>query len=91
MNRKLCTFRQRQFEILSEYLRRFKNTVDQINEKNGNIGFSSAMIDAELTDHVPLLKTETTTMEQYEQTGSTAKEKYLTVAFLSGSAEHHHA
>ena len=47
MNRKLCTFRQRRLETLSEYLERFKNTVDKVNESNGTIGFSPTMVGAE--------------------------------------------
>ena len=88
MNRKLCTFRQKRFETLSEYLERFKNTVDQVNENNGTIGFSPAMVGAKLADNVPPLNTDTATMHQYKQVVTTAKEKYLAVAFLSGSAEH---
>ena len=90
MNRKLCTFRKRRFETLSEYLERFKNTVDQVNENNGTIGFSPAIVNVELANYVPPLNTDTVTMEQYEQAVTGAKEKYLAIAFLSGSAEHQH-
>ena len=90
MNRKLCTFRQRRFESLSEYLKRFKNTIDQVNENNGAIWFSPEMVNTELAKQYPPLDTDTATMEQYEQAVTSAKEKYLAVTFLSGSAEHHH-
>ena len=49
------------------------------------------MVNTELDRYDPPLDTDTATLEKYQQAVTAAKEKYLTVAFLSGSAEHHHA
>ena len=75
MNRKLCNFRQRRLETLSEYLERLKNMVDQVNENNGTIGFSPAMVDSELTDQDPPLDTDTAPIQKYEHVVNIAKKK----------------
>ena len=64
--------------------------VDQVNENNGTIGFSPVMVNTELANHDPPLDTDAADIQQCEQAVTSAKEKYLAVAFLSGSAEHHH-
>ena len=85
MARAFTTLRQSPNQTTSDYLERFKDQVDLIDECGGTIGFSQSMITSNLQKMNPPVDAITSTPEQYEKAVEAAKQQYLAVAFLSGA------
>ena len=69
----------------SQYLERFSNHVETIEACGVPIGYSVAMVEAELAELNPPKDIASSTPDEYNEAIQGAKDKYLAAAFIAGA------
>ena len=75
MGKTLYTMQQSHNQTTSDYLERFKDQVDIIDECGGSIGLSQAMITSLLAQEDPPVDVATASTEQYSKAVEEAKQQ----------------
>ena len=76
-NKRLTNIRQKRSEIISEYLERLQNLVEQVETNKGTVGFTPVMIDIELAKLQPPRDTDNASVDEYAEAVTAAKKGTL--------------
>ena len=85
MHVKFALLRQGRTLTNSQYLEKFSNTVETMEACGVTIGYSAAMVNAELAALMPPKDTISTRTEEYSDATKRAKDKYLAAAFIASA------
>ena len=85
MGKTLYTMKQSNNQSVSDYLERFKDQVDIIDDCGGSIGLSQIMITSLLAQEDQPVDMASASTDQYAKAVEQTKQQYLAFAFISGA------